>query len=71
MDPFLGSGTTGVAALRQGFKFVGIERDPEYLEIARGRIEEDAPLFRRSPAPPARTEIAESDAQLRLLDDER
>lgn len=37
-DPFLGSGTTGVAAVREGFGFVGIERDDNYLEIARARI---------------------------------
>lgn len=45
LDPFLGSGTTGIAALREGFRFVGIEREAEYVEIARRRIEGDAPLF--------------------------
>jgi site-specific DNA-methyltransferase (adenine-specific) len=39
LDPFLGSGTTGVAAKREGFSFIGIEREPEYLEIAERRIE--------------------------------
>lgn len=39
LDPFLGSGSTGVAALREGFNFVGIEINLEYLEIARARIE--------------------------------
>ena len=39
LDPFLGSGTTGVAAAREGFSFVGIEQDAEYVEIARARIE--------------------------------
>ena len=38
LDPFLGSGSTGVAALAEGFKFVGIEREAEYMEIARRRI---------------------------------
>ena len=38
LDPFLGSGTTGVAAVRLGFRFVGIEQAPDYLEIARARI---------------------------------
>ena len=47
LDPFMGSGTTGIAAIRQGFDFIGIERDSRYLEIARARIEEDAPLFNR------------------------
>lgn len=47
LDPFMGSGTTGLAAIREGFQFVGIEREAEYVEIARRRIEEDAPLFNR------------------------
>jgi hypothetical protein len=47
LDPFMGSGTTGVAALRESFRFVGIERESAYVEIARRRIEEDAPLFNR------------------------
>jgi hypothetical protein len=38
LDPFVGSGTTGVAALRRGCTFVGIERVPEYVEIARKRL---------------------------------
>jgi len=39
LDPFMGSGSTGKAAVLEGFKFIGIEREAEYLEIARGRIE--------------------------------
>ena len=39
LDPFCGSGTTGVAAVALGRPFIGIEQDPEYLEIARERIE--------------------------------
>jgi len=39
LDPFLGSGTTGVAAAKGGFGFIGIEREAEYLAIARARIE--------------------------------
>ena len=39
LDPFTGSGTTGVAASMEGFVFVGIEQSEEYLEIARARIE--------------------------------
>jgi site-specific DNA-methyltransferase (adenine-specific) len=48
LDPFTGSGSTGVATLREGFKFIGIELNPEYAEIARKRIENElnkAPLF--------------------------
>ena len=38
LDPFMGSGTTGVAALRTGRKFIGIELDPDYFKIAEERI---------------------------------
>jgi len=38
LDPFMGSGSTGKAAIREGFRFIGIERDPEYMTIARARI---------------------------------
>ena len=38
-DPFAGSGTTGVAALTQGYDFVGVERNPLYFDIACRRIE--------------------------------
>ena len=38
LDPFTGSGTTGKAALLEGFQFIGIEREQEYIEIARARI---------------------------------
>ena len=39
LDPFMGSGSTGKAAALEGFDFIGIELDAEYLEIARRRIE--------------------------------
>ena len=48
LDPFLGSGTTGLACALEGFGFVGIERKAEYLKIAQHRIAEvdkDVPLF--------------------------
>lgn len=40
LDPFMGSGTTGVAAIQLGRKFIGIERDERYFEIACRRIEQ-------------------------------
>jgi len=39
LDPFMGSGSTGKAATLEGFGFIGIEREAEYVEIARARIE--------------------------------
>lgn len=39
LDPFMGSGSTGIAAKENGFKFIGIEKEKEYFEIARKRIE--------------------------------
>lgn len=38
LDPFAGSGSTGKAAMREGFTFIGIEREAEYIEIAHARI---------------------------------
>jgi site-specific DNA-methyltransferase (adenine-specific) len=40
LDPFMGSGSTGVAAMRMGRSFIGIERDPGYFDIACRRIED-------------------------------
>jgi site-specific DNA-methyltransferase (adenine-specific) len=42
LDPFMGSGTTGVAAVQMGRKFIGIEREPKYFDIACQRIEQAA-----------------------------
>jgi len=38
LDPFMGSGSTGKAAVLEGFRFIGIDMTPEYVEIARARI---------------------------------
>jgi DNA modification methylase len=45
LDPYCGSGTTGVAALRRGRRFLGMELQPRYVEMARERIVDDAPLL--------------------------
>ena len=57
-DPFMGSGTTGVAALQLGRKFIGIELDPGYFDIACRRISEawkQPRLFDEPKAKPAQT----------------
>ncbi len=41
LDPFMGSGSTGKAAMREGFRFIGCELSAEYLAIARARIEHE------------------------------
>lgn len=42
LDPFTGSGSTGKAAMREGFQFIGCELDPAYFAIANSRIEHEA-----------------------------
>lgn len=42
VDPFCGSGSTGVACLREGRRFLGVERDPEYCDVARKRLTGEA-----------------------------
>jgi DNA modification methylase len=39
IDPFMGSGSTGKACILEGFRFIGIEMEPDYMEIAKARIE--------------------------------
>jgi site-specific DNA-methyltransferase (adenine-specific) len=52
LDPYMGSGTTGVACVNDGRAFIGIEREPRYLDIACRRIEQaykQRPLFEAEP----------------------
>jgi hypothetical protein len=54
LDPFMGSGTTGVAAVKLGRKFIGIEIEPKYFDIACRRISEalkQPDMFIESPKP--------------------
>ena len=48
LDPFMGSGTTGVACMKTGRKFIGIEIDKGYYDIAKRRIEEAVPLAKEA-----------------------
>lgn len=52
LDPFMGSGSTGKAAIREGFRFIGCELLQEYADIARARLEHAS----RPPAAPAEKE---------------
>ncbi len=45
LDPFMGSGSTGIAAKDEGFDFIGIEREKDYYAIAEQRINSSAPLM--------------------------
>jgi adenine-specific DNA-methyltransferase len=60
LDPFMGSGTTGVACVQLGRRFTGIELDPEYFEIACRRIEAEvnAPRLDLPEPPPKPTQPA-------------
>lgn len=60
LDPFMGSGTTGVAAIQRGKAFIGIEREPRYFDIACRRIEEaqrQQPLIPHEPPMAEQMEI--------------
>jgi site-specific DNA-methyltransferase (adenine-specific)/modification methylase len=64
LDPYMGSGTTGVACSRLGRRFIGIEIEPRYFDIACRRIEQaqrQRDLFVHAPVPehPVETEIAD------------
>ncbi len=66
LDPFMGSGTTGVACVKLGRKFIGIEIDPGYFDIAVKRVEEayrQPDFFVERPAPAVQLDMLEgSDA---------
>ena len=64
-DPFCGSGTTGVAAVKLGRRFIGIEKDPRYFEISCERIRAaltQGDLFIEPPARPKQSNIFSEDA---------
>lgn len=51
LDPFMGSGSTGKAAMREGFRFIGCEMSPEYLAIAEARIQHEVDKIEAANAP--------------------
>lgn len=58
LDPFAGSGSTGVAALAEGARFIGCEMMPEYIEVARRRLQHAWTLPKDDPEAPVRNEEA-------------
>jgi DNA modification methylase len=76
LDPFTGSGTTGIAAGLEGFDFIGIEREAEYREIAEARLKwwadkqgETAEILRRAGLAEKEREQAEAVGQVSLFDE--
>ena len=66
LDPFMGSGSTGKAAILEGFQFIGIEREAEYLAIAEARISHANGLT-QPPQRPTRQPAAACPGQLALF----
>lgn len=60
LDPFMGSGTTCLAAKLEGRGYIGIEREPKYFETAKTRIEGGADLFSANASVEARADNAAS-----------
>ena len=70
IDPFMGSGTTGVACIKRGHQFIGIEADPGYFDIACKRIREayaQPDMFIEQPKaePPRQETLALNDTEAR------
>ena len=64
LDPFMGSGTTGVACVKLGRRFIGIEIDEGYFDIACKRITEayaQPDFFVERPAPPVQLALGDAD----------
>jgi DNA modification methylase len=67
LDPFTGSGSTGKAAVLEGFRFIGIELSPQYAEIARARIAAAAPGLEDDEPEAEEVQRPEVPGQLRLF----
>jgi site-specific DNA-methyltransferase (adenine-specific) len=61
LDPFMGSGSTGKACTREGFRFIGIDMTADYVEIARARIAHEAAKVEAARAASASAETSQMD----------
>jgi len=59
LDPFMGSGTTGVACVQLGRKFIGIELEPRYFDIACKRIDDELKRPRLDLGEPVQKQVQE------------
>ncbi|MFP3924609.1 DNA-methyltransferase [Pseudomonas sp. W5-36] len=57
LDPFMGSGSTGKAAMREGFRFIGCELDPAYLAIAESRLKHELTRLAQMAKQPVDTQL--------------
>jgi hypothetical protein len=69
LDPFMGSGSTGCAAVLEGFRFVGLDIDPEYVRIAKARIAQWI-IKRDLPEPAVQTFTNKDHRQLSMFGEE-
>jgi hypothetical protein len=67
LDPFLGSGTTAIAAEREGFAWIGIEREAEYVAIAEARLNGTQRGLGLDVPAPTKARTLPSDAKLAKL----
>lgn len=67
LDPFCGSGTTGIACKLEGFDFIGMEQDPEYCKIAEARIENYVEEKKKPIKSVSKDDSADSENQLKLF----
>lgn len=70
MDPFLGSGTTGMACILEDVDWIGIERESEYIEIAEARVAFIEDHVRRHGRPPIDMGTAQAVKEAEAKDDE-
>lgn len=66
LDPFAGSGSTGVAAIRLGYPFIGVEIEPKYFDLARARMADALKRPDMFVEKPARARPADAPAELDL-----